>query len=75
MDFNKLYDYLMEHFVNLPVPSDPYKGMGGRITTVLRKPSGFKGDHGGEEVSGIPANMFPRYSNTKRNKRRKAKRD
>jgi hypothetical protein len=74
MDFNKLYDYLMEHFTNLHVPSDPYKGMGGRITTVLKKPSGFKGDYGGEEISGIPANLFPQYSNRKKKSKPNTKR-
>jgi hypothetical protein len=66
MEFNKLYEYLMEHFNRILAPSDPYKGMGGRITTVIRKPSGFKGDHGGEEISAIPGSLFPQTKGKKR---------
>ena len=72
MEFDRLYNYLIEQFNTLLAPSDPYKGAGGRITTVLRKPSGFKGDFGGcAEVSSIPPNMFPQYSDLKKTKKKK----
>ena len=65
MEFDMLYKTLMEQIL----PPSPAFGGENKVTTIIRKPSGFKGDYGAEEVSAISPEWFPQFTGSKKRKK------